>query len=148
MASAVDQARQQRELTKRRLAADAARIETRVRAELDWRARLRRDGPRLLALSAGAVVLVGVIVLVRSRFRHDRSAEPSDPTSLEDVAAELREIRRRVEHRGGDSGPVWQKALLRGVTAGGAAAGTYVAKRVMDQQGFEGKGRAGATGVS
>jgi len=148
VAQGVDQARRQRELTKQQLEADAARIEARTRHELDWRGRLRRDGPRIAALGAGALVLIGAIVLVRSRARRDRKPADPGPASLDDVASELREIRDRLERRGGESGPVWQKVLLRGVTAAGAAAGTYAAKRIMDQQTHAGAGRAEATGVS
>jgi hypothetical protein len=149
VAQGVDQARQQRELIKEQLASDAARIEARIRGELDWRSRLRRDGPRLLALGAGAVLLIGTIVLVRARVRRHPQEEPAAAASLDDVARELREIRARLERRGGgDAGPVWQKALLRGVAAAGAAGGTYAAKRMMDQQTGRGKGRAEATGVS
>jgi hypothetical protein len=146
VAQGVDQARQQRELIKQQLAADAARVEARIRGELDWRARLRRDGPRLVALGAGAVILIGTIVLVRSRLRRDHDVEEAVPASLEEVAAELRAIRSRLGRRGGDASPVWQKALLRGVAAAGAAGGTYAAKRLIDQQAGDGKGRAGATG--
>jgi len=148
VAQGVDQARQQRELSKQRLAADAARVEARIRSELDWRARLRRDGPRLAALGAGAVLLIGTIVLLRSRLRHQPEAEVATPTSLDEVATELRQMRRGLERRGGDGSPVWQKALLRGVAAAGAAGGTYAAKRLMDQQAGNGKGRAEATGAA
>ena len=148
MAQGLDQARRQRELTKQQLASDAARLDARIRRELDWRSRLRRDGPRIAARGAGALVLIGAIVLVRSRVRRDRKTADPGPASLDDLATELREIRDRLDRRGGDSGPVWQKALLSGVTAAGAAAGPYAAKRMMDQQTQGGKGRAEATGVS
>ena len=145
MAQGVDQARQQRELSKQRLAADAARVEARIRYELDWRARLRRDGPRVVALGAGAVILIGTIVFVRSRLHRERDQEPApSPASMDELATELREIRARLEGRGGDAAPVWQKALLRGVAAAGAAGGTYAAKRLMDMQAGDGKGRAEA----
>ena len=52
---AIDQAERERELTKQSLAGNIDRLEARVRAELDWKARLRRDGVRY-ALVGGVVV--------------------------------------------------------------------------------------------
>ena len=100
-----------------------------------------------MAIGAGAVLLVTTIMVVRSRFRRSPKAEPVSATSLEDVAAELAEIRKRLDKRG-EGGAVWQKALLRGVAAAGAAGGTYAAKRFAGQQTSSGKGRAEAAGVS
>jgi len=140
VATGVAQAQQQRELTKQRLAADAARLQARVRAELDWRARLKRDGPRLIALGAGAVVLVGAIVVLRARLRRHKEAEPAGTVTLEELAAELREIRKHIDKSG--KPPLWQQALLRGITAAGAAGGTLAARRVMNQQSSGGREEA------
>ena len=133
MAPGTDEAQRQRELTKQALAESAGKLEQRVRAELDWKARLRRDGPRYAAIAAGAVLLIGTIVIVRSRLRRDNGEEAVAPTTLEDLAAELEKIRKEVK-RGGDKTPVWQKVVLRGVGAAGAAGGAYAAKRVVERQ--------------
>ena len=133
MAPGTDEAQRQRELSKQALAQSAGRLEQRVRAELDWKARLRRDGPRIAAITGVAIVLVGTLVVVRRRLRHpEAEAEPA-PATLEDLAAELRALRKEVE-KGKDKQPIWQKALLRGVGAAGAAGGGYVAKRFTERQ--------------
>ena len=42
--------------------------------------------------------------------------------TLDDLAAELEKLRKEVK-KGGDKTPIWQKVVLRGVTAAGAAGG-------------------------
>jgi hypothetical protein len=133
VAPGTDEAQRQRELTKQALAESAGKLEQRVRAELDWKARLRRDGPRYAAIAGGAVLLIGTIVLVRSRLRRDKEEEPIAPTTLEDLAAELEKIRKEIK-KGGDKTPIWQKVVLRGVSAAGAAGGAEVAKRITARQ--------------
>ncbi len=139
MAPGTDEAQRQRELTKQALAQSAGKLEQRVRAELDWKARLRRDGPRYAAIAGGAIVLIGTLVIVRSRLRRDKGEEAVAPTTLEDLAAELEKIRKEIK-KGGDKTPIWQKIVLRGVSAAGAAGGAYAAKQVVDRQ----EARAGA----
>ena len=129
MAPGTDEAQRQRELTKQALAESAGKLEQRVRAELDWKARLRRDGPRYAAIAGGAVLLIGTLVLIRSRLRRDKGEEEIAPTTLEDLAAELEKIRKEIK-KGGDKTPIWQKVVLRGVSAAGAAGGAEVAKRI------------------
>jgi len=129
----VDEARTQRELSKAALAADLDRLEARVRAELDWRGRLRRDGPKLAALGAAAILLLGAVLVLRGRLRSDEPERP-EPSSLEDVAAELRDIRRALEKQNGTGGSVAQKALLRALSAAGTAGGTYLARRMVAQR--------------
>jgi hypothetical protein len=139
VAPRTDEAQRQRELTKQALAQSAGKLEQRVRAELDWKARLRRDGPRYAAIAGGAIVLIGTLVIVRSRLRRDKGEEAVAPTTLEDLAAELEKIRKEIK-KGGDKTPIWQKIVLRGVSAAGAAGGAYAAKQVVDRQ----EARAGA----
>ncbi|MHB8487878.1 MAG: hypothetical protein ACYDCS_01185 [Candidatus Dormibacteria bacterium] len=139
MAPGTDEAQRQRELTKQALAQSAGRLEQRVRAELDWKARLRRDGPRYIAIAGGTVVLIGTIVFVRSRLRGDKAEEETAPVTLDDLVAELQALRKEVK-KGGDKTPVWQKVVLRGVAAAGSAGGAYAAKRLVDRQ----ESRAGA----
>ena len=133
MGQGVDEARKQRELSKAALAADLDRLEARVRAELDWRTRLRRDGAKLAALGAAAVVILAALLLIRGRLRKDE-AEDDEPASLEAVAAELRDIRRSLEKHDGKGGSMAQKALLRALGAAGTAGGTYVARRMLQRQ--------------
>jgi hypothetical protein len=133
VAPGTDEAQRQKELTKQALEQSAGRLEQRVRAELDWKARLRRDGPRYAAIAGGTVVLIGTIVFVRSRLRRDKAEEETAPVTLDDLVAELQALRKEVK-KGGDKTPIWQKVLLRGVSAAGAAGGAYVAKQVVDRQ--------------
>lgn len=139
MAQAVEQAQKQRELSKEALTSDLNRLEAKVRSELDVRSRLRRDGARLLALGGTAVVVVGVIVVMRARLRrHGDAVEADGAASLEDVAVELREIRRALEKQGKGGGSFAQKALFRAIAAAGAAGGTFAARQVLSRRAAEG----------
>jgi hypothetical protein len=143
---AVDQAQKQRELSKEALAADLDRLEAKVRSELDVRSRLRRDGPRVLALAGAAILLIGAIVLLRARLRRHPDIDDVAAVSLEEVAAELREIRRTLERQDKGKSSLAQKALLRGLSAAGAAGGTYFARRMLARQPAPGDGgKAGAS---
>ncbi len=139
MAPGTDEAQRQRELTKAALAQSASRLEEKVRAQLDWKARLRRDGPRYAAIAGGAIVLIGTIVIVRSRLRGDKEEQEADPVTLEELVAELHELRKDIK-KGGDKTPIWQKIVLRGVSAAASAGGAAAAKRLVDRQ----EARAGA----
>jgi hypothetical protein len=133
VAPGTDQAQRQRELSKQALAQSAGRLEQKVRAELDWKARLRRDGPRYAAIAGGAIVLVGAIVFIRSRLRGEPAEEETVPVTLDDLVAELQALRKEVK-KGGDKTPILQKVVLRGVSAAGSAGGAYAAKRLVDRQ--------------
>ncbi|HEY6782255.1 MAG TPA: hypothetical protein VI296_03385, partial [Candidatus Dormibacteraeota bacterium] len=90
MAPGTDEAQRQRELTKQALAQSAGRLEQKVRAELDWKARLRRDAPRYAAIAGVAIVLVGTIVFVRSRLPGDVPEEEDTAlVTLVDLVAEV-----------------------------------------------------------
>jgi hypothetical protein len=131
----VDQARQERELTRVALAADIDKLERRIRHELDWKARLRRDGPQIIAI-AGAVVVVAVgVVVLRARFGGKpapRKAEEPTP-SLDELARQVREL--RAELKGDDARPMWQKLAIRGATAGAAAGASMMARRMAQRAG-------------
>jgi hypothetical protein len=134
---AIDQAERERELTKQSLAGNIDRLEARVRAELDWKARLRRDGVRYALI--GGVVLgaaVGAIVLRRALSGEKEQSAPQ-LTSLEEMAAELAAIRKKLDSAKleADDGPVWQKLAVRAVSAAAAAGGTYAARRFMARSG-------------
>ena len=134
MAPGTDEAQRQRELTKAALAQSAGRLEQKVRAELDWKARLRRDAPRYAAIAGVAIVLVGTIVFVRSRLRGDAAEEEEmAAVTLDDLVAEMQALRKEVK-KGGDKTPLLQKVVLRGVSAAGSAGGAYAAKRLVDRQ--------------
>ena len=136
MAQAVEQAQKQRELSKEALAADLGRFEAKVRSELDVKARLRRDGLRIAAIAGGALLLVGGLIVLRARLRKRGEGDDEDPATIEDLADELREIRKELEkQRKGGSGA--QKLLLRGLTAAGSAGGSYVARQMMKRRGAE-----------
>jgi len=140
VAPGTDQAQRQRELSKAALAQSAGRLEQKVRAELDWKARLRRDAPRYAAIAGVAIVLVGTIVFVRSRLRGDVAEEEETAlVTLDDLVAEVHALRKEIK-KGGDKTPIWQKVALRGVSAAGSAGGAYAAKRLVDRQ----EARAGA----
>jgi hypothetical protein len=134
---AIDQAQRERELTKQALAGDIDRLEARIRAELDWKARLRRDGVKY-ALAGGVLMgaVVGVVVLRRA-LRGDKSEAAPSPTTLQEMAAELAAIRKQLDHAkiDADTGPVWQKIALRAVSAAAAAGGTFAARRFMARAG-------------
>jgi hypothetical protein len=127
----VAEAERERELSKQALAGDVAALGTRVRAELDWRSRLRRDGFRYAVIGTIAV-LVTVSVVLRSRGR-GKESEPVTVTSLEDVAAQLDEIKKELARRRRDSEPLWQKLAVRAGTTAAAAAGAAVARQAMER---------------
>ena len=132
MAPGVDQAERERELTKQALASTLDRLQTRVRHELDWKSRLRRDGVRY-ALIGGAVVALAVGVVVAQRARAPKKEAAPQPSTFEEMATELAAIRKRLDDAkvSPDGGPLWQKIALRAVAAGATAGGTYAARRFM-----------------
>jgi hypothetical protein len=130
---AIDQAERERELTKQSLAGNIDRLEARVRAELDWKARLRRDGIRYALIGAVVVgAVVGAVVLRRS-LGGEEKVPAKRPSSLDEIASELADIRKKLDAAKvePDGGPVWQKVALRAVSAAAAAGGTYAARRFM-----------------
>ncbi len=136
MGQALVQAQQERELTKRQLAGNLARLETRVRAELDWRARLRHDGARYAVIGAAAVATLLALVALRAKLRRGEDVPPALAiASLNDVAAEIEALRKELRQgsRRNSAGPLWQKVVLRAVTAAGAAAGTMAARSLTDR---------------
>lgn len=134
MGQAVAEAQRERELSKQALEAQVESLETRVREELDWKAKLRRNGARYAVIGGVAAgVLIGVVVL-RAKFGHKEEKDEVQVSSLDDVARELRELRRELDKRGGrDSGPLWQKLAVRVATAGAAAGGTLAARQLMER---------------
>ena len=125
--------RSERELSKQALAAHVSALDARVRDELDWRARLRRDGLALCGhrdgdrghrgFGGGAQVAPG----------RRKEKQPVSVTSLDDVAAQLEEIREELARRRKKSGPLWQKLAVRAATTAAAAGGAAVARRAMER---------------
>lgn len=137
MGQGVDEARQQTELSKAALANNLDRLEARVRAELDWRARLQRERGRLIGIGVGVgVVLIGAtaILVLRRVVGGKKPAEEPRRITLEELGTELHELRRLVEKKNGSSGSLVQKALLRGVTVASSAGGTALAREVLKRQ--------------
>ena len=146
MGQATDQARQQVELTRVALAEDIDKLERRIRAELDWKARLRREGPQIAAI-AGAVVIVvvGGYVLRRavggrgSGGRGGGSAAAGDASgakgamSLDELTREVRALREQLERKdggtSGDAQPLWMKVAVRAASAGAAAGASMLARK-------------------
>jgi hypothetical protein len=142
---AIDEARHEVELTRVALAADIDKLERRIRAELDWKARLRRDGPQIVAI-AGAVVIVGVTaVVLRARLGGKDSgksaaAEKAHKPSVDELARQVEELRaelrgkRKGKARDADGDePLWQKLAVRAATAGAAAGASMLARRYARQ---------------
>jgi len=136
-----DQARHQVELPRVALAADIDKLEKRIRAELDWKARLRRECPQIAAI-AGAVLVVAVGgYLLRRRFggRCSAEAEVGGAMSLEELSREVRALREQLGKGRGKSGtsdgsqPLWQKVAVRAATAGAAGGASMMARRYARQ---------------
>jgi hypothetical protein len=127
--------RREVELTRQALAEDVERFARKVRAELDWKARLRRDGPQIVAI-AGAIALVLVAALV---LRHKlRSADPEeellDAATVEDVARELKALREDLEKRLGTSGGgILQMVAVAAAGSAATAGGKLAAGRLLDK---------------
>src|ERR1019366_1404594 len=94
--------------------------------------RLRRDAFRYAVIGPAAVLLTVSVVVLRSR-RQKKGDEPATVTSLDDVAAQLEEIREELARRRKESGPLWQKLALRAATTAAAAGGAAVARRAMER---------------
>lgn len=140
MAQAVDQAQHERQLSKERLAESINRAEARVRHELDWKTRLRRNGVRYAIVGGVAVLVVTSVVLLRLRYgRKAPQPEPIHAATLDDIARELTglrdELSRLRKHQAKDQSPLWQKASLRAVAAAGSAAGQTAARQMMEHYG-------------
>jgi hypothetical protein len=127
--------RREVELTRQALAEDVERFARKVRAELDWKARLRRDGPQIVAI-AGAltVVIVGVFVL-RHRLRSTAVEEdPFDGATVADLARELKALREDLDKRmGGSGGGILQKVAVAAAGSAATAGGKVAAGRLLDR---------------
>jgi hypothetical protein len=128
--------RREVELTREALAEDVERFARKVRAELDWKARLRRDGPQIVAIAgAVAVVIVGILVLRhRTRSGDRREEETFDGATVEDLARELKALRDDLEKRMGGSGAgILQKVAVVAAGSAATAGGKVAAGRLLDR---------------
>jgi hypothetical protein len=133
----VAEAERERELSKQALAAHVSALDARVRDELDWRARLRRDGLRYAVIGTVTLAITVSVVVLRSRRRRKESP-PISVTSLEDIAAQLDEIRDELAKRRKESGPLWQKLAVRAATTAAAAGGAALARQAMGRPAGDG----------
>jgi hypothetical protein len=131
--------RREVELTREALAEDVERFARKVRAELDWKARLRREGPQIAAV-AGAVivVVVGGLVLRRAVGKKGDGGAEEGIMSLDELTREVRALReelggRRKRGTSGAPQPLWQKVAVRAATAGAAAGASLLARRLSRQ---------------
>lgn len=133
MATAVAEAQRERELSKQALADQFTATETMVRAELDWKAKLRKNGPRL-AVIGGAIVITTVLVMVARRSRSGKNEEEEvEVSTLEDISRELKEIREQLKKHDKGDGSVLRKAAFKGAGALAATAGTVLARNAMQR---------------
>jgi len=116
------------------LEAQVGTLESRVREELDWKAKLRRNGPRYAVIGGVAVIAVAGIIVLRVKFGKKEEKVDVKVSNLDDIAKELQQLRDELDKRKGkDSGPLWQKLGLRIAAAGAAAGGTLAARRLMER---------------
>ncbi|MGI8848515.1 MAG: hypothetical protein ACR2GX_09710 [Candidatus Dormibacteria bacterium] len=141
MGQGVAEAKRERELSKQALAAQVTTLETRVREELDWKAKLRRNGARYAVIGGVAVVTLTAIVVLRMKLGKKRDKQTIKVNDLDDIAKELQELRDELDkRRGRDGGPMWQKLALRVAAAGAAAGGTLAARQMMERYAPEAAG--------
>jgi hypothetical protein len=128
--------RREVELTRQALAEDVERFARRVRAELDWKARLRRDGPQIVAIAGViAVVLVAGLAL-RHRLRSgDVDDDLLDGATIDDVARELKALREDLEKRfsASSGGGLLQKVAVAAAGSAATAGGRVAAGRLLDK---------------
>jgi hypothetical protein len=146
MGQGVAEAERERELSKQALAAKVSDLGARVRRELDWRAKLRRDGVRYAVVGSAVLVVAAAALVIRARTAK-KETEEITVASLDDIAKQLTEIRAELARRRRDSSPLWQKLAVRVATSAAGAAGSLAARRAME--GFPGpagspSGRAAA----
>jgi hypothetical protein len=132
VAEAVAAAQRERELSKQALEARIGTLQGRVREELDWKARLRQDGARY-AVAGAVIVVVAAAVIARRRGRSPDDEADVAVASLDDVAAQLREIRKELAKRRGERGPLWRSLALRAAAAAAAAGGSMAARQLLER---------------
>jgi hypothetical protein len=143
--------RREVELTRQALAEDVERFARKVRAELDWKARLRRDGPQIVAIAGAIAVLLVAALVLRHRLRSaDADDELLDGATVEDVARELKALREDLEKRLGTSGGggLLQKVAVAAAGSAATAGGKLAAGRLLDRVEAEKHGVLVGSGAS
>ena len=128
--------RREVELTRQALAEDVERFARRVRAELDWKARLRRDGPQIVAIAGVIAVVVVAGLVVRHRLRsRDGDDDLLEGATVDDVARELRALREDLEKRfsASSGGGILQKVAVAAAGSAATAGGRVAAGRLLDR---------------
>jgi hypothetical protein len=128
--------RREVELTRQALAEDVERFARRVRAELDWKARLRRDGPQIVAIAGVVAVVLVAGLALRHRLRSgDGDDDLLEGATVDDVARELRALREDLEKRFGASsgGGILQKVAVAAAGSAATAGGRVAAGRLLDK---------------
>lgn len=128
--------RREVELTREALAEDVERFARKVRAELDWKARLRRDGPQIVAIGGAIVLLLVAVLVLRARLRSDDGEEDVlDTATVEDVARELRALREELDKRltSSGGGGILQKVAVAAAGSAATAGGKVAAGRILDR---------------
>jgi hypothetical protein len=135
-------ARQEHELRRRALAERVEVFEDRLREQLDWRARLRRNRGRLMVAAAGAALLLTAVIVLRLRLT--RRDTVHTPATLDDIARELHEISKQLERQGAEPS-LLRRLVLRGAVAAASAGGAYAARQMVQRDGGDRKAGAAAS---
>lgn len=142
MVEATADTRRQLELTRQSLEGNVDRLVARAKAELDWKARLRRDLPQVIAIGTGilAVTAAGLYLRRRSRKRRKDGLVIEDFSTMKfgDIAKELRALRQEIEKQGEGSSPLLKlatAAVSAGAGAVGRAAGAQLVERSIEEPG-------------
>lgn len=128
--------RREVELTRQALAEDVERFARRVRAELDWKARLRRDGPQIVAIAGVVAVVLVAGLALRHRLRSgDGDDDLLEGATVDDVARELRALREDLEKRfsASSGGGLLQKVAVAAAGSAATAGGRVAAGRLLDK---------------
>lgn len=128
--------RREVELTRQALAEDVERFARRVRAELDWKARLRRDGPQIVAIAGVVAVVLVAGLALRHRLRsRDGDDDLLEGATVDDVARELRALREDLEKRfsASSGGGLLQKVAVAAAGSAATAGGRVAAGRLLDK---------------
>lgn len=139
MADDVTAAKKEIERERAALNTTLDRLEAKVHRELDWKTRVRRQAPRLIAVGAGIVVVAGAGIvaakMIRDRRRKDIVSRLKDVVSFDDLKDELQNVREELANRRAgrptDNEPLWAKAAVKAVVAGATAASTVAARQMV-----------------
>lgn len=139
MADGVTAAKAEIERERAALNTTLDRLEAKVHRDLDWKTRLKRQAPKLIAVGAGvaAVAAAGLIAakVIRERRRKDIVSRLKDVVSFDDLKGELQNMREELANRRAgkptDNEPLWSKVAIKAAVAGATAASTYAARQMV-----------------